>query len=333
MRKHNWNQIIEEIGRSKNILLTTHINPDGDGLGSEIAFYRILKKMGKNPTILNPSSLPDEYGFLQSNMEFAKYSPEIHKSILSETDLLMVFDIGNPSRLSRFGEDISKFKIKSICIDHHPSENSFFDLEVIDTTMPSTASLVYDLILEISHDMMDKNIADALYTGLMTDTGSFRFENADSSAFGMAIDMLKYGVKPSELYIKVYENRKPEQMLLLGLVLQNTSFSCNGKLAYFQITHEMIEQSGAHAKDVDGFTDFVRSTKGVEVAVMFLEMKPNRTRMNFRSRGRVSINQIAKKYGGGGHPFAAGAVLDEPMERIVNRVLDDLKALLDDLNE
>ena len=328
MKKHNWNPIIQLINKSNNILLTTHVNPDGDGLGSESAIYYCLKKMGKNPVIINASALPEEYIFLDVDKIFRKYSAEVYKDSLKNIDLLMVFDIGDPSRLSQLGKDISKLNITSICLDHHPSENHFFDLEVVDKDAPATVCLVYELIQSLSPELMDIKIAEALYTGILTDTGSFRFENTTISAMEMAIEMIRYGVKPSVIYQNVYENNRPEKIRLLGMVLQEVNYEEGGKLAWFQITQEHIKSAGATLEEVDGFTDFVRTAKGVEVAVMFLEVNKTRVRMNFRSKGEVIINQTAKKFGGGGHPFAAGAVVNLPLQNTIDDVLPEVRKLI-----
>jgi phosphoesterase RecJ-like protein len=328
MEKYNWNSIIQLINKSKHILLTTHINPDGDGLGSELAMYCCLKKLGKNPLILNVSKLPKEYEFLNRDSVFNQYEPDVHRKFLQTFDFVMVFDITNSSRITKLGIDLRELAIPSICIDHHPANHCNFDIKVIDEDAPATSCLVYELIKSISPDLMDKNIAEALYVGLLTDTGAFRFENTTPEALELAAKWIRYGLKPSDIYRNIYENKRPEQLKLLGMALQEVNFEVNGKIAWFKISGYQIKKAGASAEDVDGFTDFVRTIKGVEVAVMFLEVKPNAIRINFRSKGKLVINRLAEKFGGGGHPFAAGALLHLPLQEASEKVISEVIKLL-----
>jgi len=325
MRKHNWKQIIQEIKRSTNILITTHINPDGEGLGSEAAFYRYLKKMDKNPIILNSSAFLKEYAFLNEDEIFSQYDKVKHKKLLRGIDLIIILDVSSMSRLGKIYHDLDPLDVNMICIDHHPNHGNFFNISVIDETVSATACLIYELIKEISSELMDVKIAEALYTGVMTDTGSFRYENTTPHAMEIAIEMMHCGVKPSVVYRDVYENKKPEQMKLLGLALQEIKFEEDGKLAWFSITQEQIKSCGAVTEDVDGFTDYVRSIKGVEVIVMFLEINKKSVRMNFRSKGKVVVNQIAEKFNGGGHKFAAGAITKLTLDETINKVLPDVR--------
>lgn len=328
MGKYNWKSTIQLINKSKNILLTTHINPDGDGLGSELAMYYCLKKLNKNPLVLNVSKLPKEYEFLDKDSVFNQYKPDIHKKSLQTFDLVMVFDITNSSRITKLGIDLKELAIPSICIDHHSDNNCNFDIKVIDKDAPATSCLVYDFIISIFPDLMDKNIAEALYVGLLTDTGAFKFENTTAEVLELAAKWIRYGLKPSDIYRNIYENKKPEQLKLLGMALQKINFEGNGKIAWFKISRYQIKKAGASAEDVDGFADFVRAIKGVEVAVMFLEVKPNTIRINFRSKGKLVINKIAEKFGGGGHPFAAGALVHLPLQKACEKVILELVKLL-----
>ncbi len=342
MKKHNWKQIIQEIKRSTNILISTHINPDGDGLGSEAALYRYLKKMDKNPIILNSSSFVKEYAFLNEDEIFNQYDKVQHKKLLRGIDLIIILDVSSISRLGKIWHDLVPLDVNMICIDHHPpkvttvmkessrdsfggsfraNDGNFFNISVIDETASATACLIYELIKEISPELMDVKIAEALYAGVMTDTGSFRFENTTTNAMEMAIEMMNYGVKPSVVYRDVYENKKPAQMKLLGLALQEVKFEEDGKLAWFSITQEQIKSCGAVTEDVDGFTDYVRSINGIEVVVMFLEVNKKCVRMNFRSKGKVIVNRIAEKYNGGGHKFAAGAITKLTLDETIKQVL------------
>lgn len=328
MKKHEWQPIIDRIRASSKILLTTHINPDGDGLGAEAAMFHALTEIGKQPVIINDSSLSQEYQFLNNGQIFETYNSSAHQTILQNIDLVIVFDIGSPDRLGRLGKDLVAFGCPMICIDHHPNNHGRFQIAVIDTDAPATVSLVFELIMALDTRLMNKKIAESLYTGILTDTGSFRFDNITPEAFEMAAELMRYGVKPSEIYAHIYENSTPERTKLLGMILQEIHFDLEGRLAWFIITQKQIRKSGAKTEEVDGFTEVVRSIKGVEVAIMFLEVNKNRVRINFRSKGNFIINRVAQMFNGGGHPFAAGAALDTTIDEIVDKVLTEVRKLI-----
>jgi len=326
MQKHDWQKIIEKIGQSERILLTTHHNPDGDGLGAEAALFHCFRRLGKSPAILNSSALPPEYVFLNESEIFNTYQAGQTPEELEKFDLLMILDAGNTERLGPLGPVLKNVNLPTICIDHHPFNNCPADnASMIDVRAPATATLVFELIKIIAPQIIDLKIASALYVGLMTDTGSFRFENTTAETMEMAAELLRLGVQPGLIYRYVYENYRPERMKLLGMVLQDVQYEFDNRLAWFSVTREQIAAAGAILDEVDGFTDFVRSIKGVEVAVMFLQVRDSRTRMNFRSKGLITINDVARQFGGGGHPYAAGLVLDTGLDEAIRTVLPAIR--------
>ncbi len=324
--QHDWTDIINQIEKSQRILLTTHIHPDGDGLGSEAAMYYILKSLGKLPYISNISPLPPEYEFLNQGNIFHQFDAE--RDQIDQFDLALVLDIGAISRLGRIGDKIREQHIPTICIDHHPIRDASFDREVVDTSVSATAILIYEFIQRYHPCRMDKTIATALYTGILTDTGGFRFDNTDVTTMQIGADLIATGIKPGYIYREVYENRTPTQVKLMGMVLQDLEYELEGKLAWFTITRQLIRKAGSALEEVDGFTDLVRSIRGVEVAVMFLEVRDRRTRLNFRSKGKVIINGLAKQFQGGGHPFAAGAIMDLSVTQARKKVLPAVRRLI-----
>ncbi len=177
--------------------------------------------------------------------------------------------------------------------------------------------------METNPHLMNLAIANAIWVGIMSDTGSFRFENTTPKTMKLAAKLLDFGVTPGALYRHIYENKLPEQMLLLGMVLQNVKYECDGKLAWFFITQEMADKAGAKIEEVDGYTDYVRTTYGVEVAIMFLEREKENIRLNFRSKGNVIINEIARNHDGGGHVFAAGATIHSSIEKAEELIIPE----------
>ncbi|MFP4548523.1 MAG: DHH family phosphoesterase [Fidelibacterota bacterium] len=322
--------INKRISESYNILITSHVRPDGDALGSEAAVYHLLKRIRKNPKIYNSSPLPWEYNFLNEENIFHQYDAERDKESLQEFDLAVVLDVGSFSRLGELGEDLKNSNVPVICMDHHPIRSKEFEYELVDTDAAATCSLIYELIMETNPHLMNLDIANAIWVGIMTDTGSFRFENTTPKTMKIAARLLDFGVTPGALYRHIYENKLPEQMLLLGMVLQNVNYACDGKLAWFFITREMADKAGAKIEEVDGYTDFVRTTHGVEIAIMFLEREKKNIRLNFRSKGNVVINEIAKNHDGGGHKFAAGATIHKTIEEAEKIIIPEARQEIDD---
>jgi phosphoesterase RecJ-like protein len=326
-----WQQINEMIIASERILLTTHENPDGDGLGSASAMYYHLQEVGKECRIINCSDLPVEYDFLNQNIIFELYDVKEHDEWLEKCDLAIIFDVGDFKRVRGIKDAINRNEIKTINIDHHPhSDDHPFSLNVVDTNAAATGAIVFDYLKMARKKPMTKNMCEGLYTAIMTDTGSFRYSNTDAKCHEIAIECLKAGVETSRIYQRVYETKPQGGVRLLARVIDNITFDSSGELAWFSIDQKMLEAANASSKDVDGFTDFVRSIKGVEVAVMVFENGTNSCRINFRSKGKYAINDVAKYFGGGGHRFAAGAIVKGNKETIIPLVVTETKASLEE---
>ena len=326
-----WQQINEMIIASERILLTTHENPDGDGLGSASAMYYHLQEVGKECRIINCSDLPVEYDFLNQNIIFELYDVKEHDEWLEKCDLAIIFDVGDFKRVRGIKDAINRNEIKTINIDHHPhSDDHPFSLNVVDTNAAATGAIVFDYLKMARKKPMTKNMCEGLYTAIMTDTGSFRYSNTDAKCHEIAIECLKAGVETSRIYQRVYETKPQGGVRLLARVIDNITFDSSGELAWFSIDQKMLEAANASSKDVDGFTDFVRSIKGVEVAVMVFQNGTNSCRINFRSKGKYAINDVAKYFGGGGHRFAAGAIVKGNKETIIPLVVTETKASLEE---
>ena len=331
--QHNWKPIIEQMKSAGKILLTTHVNPDGDGVGSEMALYHCLMNMNIKTEIINSSAFPEEYGFLDPGKVIQQYNPEHDFKRLKEFDLIFIFDVGGITRIGILGDDLAKMEIPCICIDHHPENQIVCDYKVVDDKAPATTCLVYEMIKAIDIDHIDKQIAEAVWVGLMTDTGSFRFENANKKAFGIASELLEYDIKPNEIFKHVYESYSRQRMTLLGTILRTVHYENDGQLAWFTISQDDMKKAGAHLDEISGFTDFIRSIKGVEVSIMFLELESQKVRISFRSKGKVVVNNIARKFGGGGHFFAAGLAVEDTLGNVTAMVLPEVRKAIEQIKE
>jgi phosphoesterase RecJ-like protein len=323
-----WKSLHGALQKAQRILLSTHENPDGDGIGSQLAFCEHLKSIGKECRILNCSELPSIYEFLDKQSWIELYDHERDVSWLSGCDLALVFDLGDFRRLRAVGEDLLRHTVPLASIDHHP-QSGFEELGyklsyqylLLDYSAPSTGTLVWEYFSEYREETLTQSMAVDLYTALVTDTGSFRYDNTDERAHLMAIDLIRQGVKPSEVARRVYEQRERSQVRLLGILTDNLHYSNDGRIAWCALTQELLKSAEATRKDIDGFSDFIRTIKGVEVAVLMTELEGGGTKVNFRSKGTVAINDVAGQLGGGGHAFASGALVEEPWQGVIAMIL------------
>lgn len=321
----DWKKLNQKILSSSRIVLSTHQNPDGDGLGSASAMYHYIKSLEKDCKIIHISDFPNQYDFLNQNNAIETYNESDHDEWMQTSDLALIFDIGAYHRLGILGDILNKNNIYTVNIDHHPDLNDRrFNDKYINIDAAATGEMVYDFLID-NNINLNQLMAQGIYTAVMTDTGSFRHNNTNQKSHKIAMDCIDYGVDNSKIYQSIYENRSKAQVSLLAKVIDNLRYDSDGQIASFIISREMIESSGAIPQDIDGFTDFVRTIKGVEISIMIYESDSNRCRINFRSKGKYKINDVAKSFGGGGHKFAAGAIADGTSEIILQQVVDQTK--------
>ena len=319
----DWSKVDVVIKKASKILLTTHENPDGDGLGAEIGIYYHLKELGKDVRILNYSPLPTNFDFLNSDNVFETYNINKDEKWVLSVDLVIVFDVGDFKRTRTVADAVLKHKLKILNIDHHPHpENNSFTYNCVDLKAAATGSMVYRY-LKINRDKpIEKKSLEGIYTAVMTDTGCFKYSNTNIECHQIAIECLDGGVETHKIYQSIYENSTKPRMKLMGEFLSNINYELNGMFAWSLVTLEMLKNAKAETNDVEGFSDMARSITGVEVAVMILQQDENLCRINFRSKGRIVINDIAKSLGGGGHPLAAGAKIEGNIKTVRNIVVD-----------
>jgi phosphoesterase RecJ-like protein len=304
--------IIESHNR---FVLTSHVNPDGDGLGSEVALAHYLESKGKQVSILNCSATPENYLFLHTLHPIFQFDPPRHEDIVENAEVIILLDANDPDRLSAMTPFIMKSHAVKVCIDHHPEPGEFADLYLLDEQSPATGEIIYNFI-SLAGGTIDRVAATALYTAIMTDTGSFRYQKTDSEVHTIVAHLLQAGADPVVIYEQVYERTSAKRTRLLGMALANLQTLYDGKLAYIILTHEMFETTGTTEEDTDAFVPYTLTIDGVQIGLMFSEMD-NIVKVSFRSKGDIAINELAKEFGGNGHKNAAGA-------RIPNVKLDDV---------
>lgn len=318
----NWEQIVELIRRGRRFLITTHINPDGDAIGSEMALNHLLKALGKEVRIINDSPLPYYLTFLDPNKEIECLPNTLSVPLkLLSLDGIFILDISDWNRLGRLKEVIKESPVVKVCLDHHPPQDRLGDIAIIDEEACSAGILIFELInrLELT---LTKPMAEALYVSLLTDTGSFRFSNTNAKAHEMAAQLIKAGVISHEIYSKVYEQGSWEKMELWGKVISSIGSACQKQVAYLAVSQELLNTYRVHPDEIEGFVEFPRAIEGVEVVILFQETDKGKTRISLRSKGRVNVQEIARIFGGGGHPYAAGIRLEKPLSEAIRALLE-----------
>ncbi len=300
-------KIDQIIKKSNKIILSTHEKPDADGLGSCIAFYYYLKSINKDVQIIQPSQFPEDCNIINPDNIVETFTSNSISSIKS-CDLLILFDVGHYTRARDVSEIAIKNNIDIVSIDHHKNtKTDTFKAFLIDVDAPATGFLVWKLLNDFKFKKpWNLKISNALYAALMTDTGSFRYNNTTSKAHDMASELLSFGVKPYDIYVPFYEERSIKQLRLLSYVIDNIKFTINDKVCYAILDEKAFKNTNAKIEDVDGFTEFLRAIKGVEISFLITDHGDDTFRVNFRSKGNFTVNDIASNFKGGGHKFAAG---------------------------
>jgi phosphoesterase RecJ-like protein len=315
-------QILQHIKTHQRILIASHAEPDGDCLGSLVALGLALGKLDKTITLFNSSPIPAVYRFLPGVERIVKQIKEA-----KEYDLAVVLDCGD---ILRVGEDSSVVEQIPILIniDHHVSNTGFGDIQLIDTNACATAELVYRLIeaLEIP---FDKAIATAIYLGILTDTGSFRFSNTNPAAFAISKAMIDIGVEPHTVAQRVFGTYSLGRIKLLNMALNSIEISENGKLSLMTISRSMLNSTGTSTEDIDGLINYARRIEDVKVAALIHEIKNgagkftnmNRYHVSLRSDSTVDVATIANKFGGGGHTSAAGFQIESTLVALKEKII------------
>ncbi|MFH1191583.1 MAG: bifunctional oligoribonuclease/PAP phosphatase NrnA [Candidatus Omnitrophota bacterium] len=320
------NEICQSIEKYNNFLITAHISPEADALGSALGFYRLIKKLGKRAIIMSDDQLPYGYDFLPG-IKYIRRLGQKFKSI--KFDCLVVLDCADLKRTGR----VHKLNIDHkpvLNIDHHISNQAFGDVNWVDARASSCSEMIYRLYKHLRLPL-DKNTALVLYTGIMTDTGSFRYSNTSSSTFKAAAELLKFKINVARVYRYAYENILPSEVKSLLKLLLEIKFFGRGRIAALRIA---AEPSGAKIPGTDladYALNFGRAIKGVEVVVLFkdsLSLK-SQIRVNLRSQGKVDVNKIASFFGGGGHKTAAGCTIPGGFlavrGKVIAKICQDLK--------
>ncbi|MGB5896430.1 MAG: bifunctional oligoribonuclease/PAP phosphatase NrnA [Ignavibacteriaceae bacterium] len=316
-------KIIEE---NKSFLLTTHVNPDADAIGSEIAMYKILKALGKHVQIINHSSTPFNLEFFDPDNIILKFDEARDKKVFDETDVLIALDFNRTNRMVSMQKIFSDSNKIKVCIDHHQDPEDFVDHYFIDDQYSSTGHIICDFIEQTELVDLSYEIAYPLYAAIMTDTGSFRFEKTSSELHKIIARLLETGVDPVEVYDKIYDQSKISKIKLLGRSLDSLKLIDSDRIGYMNILQSTFIELGAFESDTENFVNYPLSIENVVLSLLFIELKDG-FKVSFRSKGNIPVNKIAANFGGGGHTNAAGArfhdsKMNDEMPKILNFTIE-----------
>ncbi len=318
-------EVVKATKGANKILVVGHIMPDGDDISSVLSLSIGLERSGKEVMSGIDWKIPWIFEELEEVRRIVDY--DSFKESGFQPDLMVVVDVSSPDRIGRFQELIGKVPVA--VIDHHSTNDQFANYNWVDKTFGACAQMVLRVNRELGVNY-DEGLATINLMGILTDTGFLRFPNADVRVYEDATELVRLGGKPHEISKMILENKRIEQFHLFAEVLEKMKLELNGKLVYSYITQEMYEKHGCTDEDSSGFVHELRSIRGVEVAVMFMEIRPKLVHVSMRSKDWFDLASFAKSIGGGGHPRAAGATIEgknvfEVMDEVVPRLKEEMK--------
>lgn len=315
-------QVLSLLLKNESFFITTHLKPDGDAIGSQIALGRFLKKLGKQVTMINSDPLPYNLFWLPGVNQVEVFDGSLRqREQIAEADLVVVVDTNALERLGKVAGPVQNSSGKKLLIDHHTHPERWFDVTYRRESASSTGELVYELITARHTDFIDSEIATALYTAIMTDTGSFRYDSVTPEVHRIVANLLELGdIRPAPIHISLYDTRTIHGLKLLARGLESITLCYEGQVGYMVISQRMVREVGSSLEETEGFVNYVLSIEGVNAALLFSETDSG-TKVSFRSKGDVFVNEWARSFGGGGHRNAAGAYIRRSLEEVVDEVI------------
>ncbi|MGW8282517.1 MAG: DHH family phosphoesterase [Gemmatimonadota bacterium] len=308
-RHADLERIIARLTPGLKVVLTTHVNADGDGAGSEAAFAGWLRRRGLVPVIVNPTPYPESFSYLLDGIPAWTPADEEGKAALREADFFLVLDTAEPSRLGSVFEHLSDREV--LTIDHHPPFGPpLGEISVRDPTACATGELVYELFRLADTEPTLKE-ATALYVAVVTDTGSFRFANTTPRTHEIAAELVRIGVEPEAMYRRLYATYTLEGLALTRRALEALEVHDELPVAWITLNPGDMEITGSAKDDLDAIVEYPRRIRGIEVAALFRGLPDGRTKVSLRSAGEADVAAVARELGGGGHTKAAGALVNK----------------------
>jgi phosphoesterase RecJ-like protein len=325
----DWHPLQQIIEGSERFVISSHVRPDADAIGSEIGLAGILESLGKSVRIINPSATPKHLAFLDPLALIKKIGDGVTADEACAADAHIVVDTSAWQQLVDVGAVLKKTSARKVVIDHHVSSDDLAALEFKDVTASATGMLITELA-EFLGVPITGSTANALFCAVATDTGWFRFPNADARTFHTAARLIDAGVQPSLLYRQLYERSSAARLRLHAVVLNRVQFEFDGRLGHTYVLLKDFEETGAHPTDTEDLVNDCLKVEGVECGFILVEQRSGQIKASLRSRSGVNVAKVAEQFGGGGHKQAAGATLPRPLASAQATILQAMKTALDE---
>lgn len=317
------------LANSTNIVIITHPSPDGDAIGSSLGLMHFLNKLQHNTNVIIPDASPSFLHWLPGNNQIIDFSaqPGIAKNIISNSNVIFCLDFNSLSRIKNLGTIIQESSSTKVLIDHHRQPENFANYNFVDIEACSTAQLIYEFIEALEKtNLIDKNIATCIYTGILTDTGSFRFPSTTSHTLRIVANLIDSGAENAKIYDSIYDNYSENRLRLLGYTLQNKmEIYHQYGAALISLSNKELSNFSFVKGDTEGIVNYPLSIEGIKLSVLIIE-KDNTIKLSLRSKGNFSVNDLARKhFTGGGHTNAAGATSDLNLENTIIKVRELFK--------
>jgi phosphoesterase RecJ-like protein len=321
----DWKPFVEIVRPRQRFLMTTHVRPDGDALGSMLALADVLERQGKLSHMVVASSIPPRYDFLDPGRRVRRFEPPGDQ--YRDAEAVIVLDTGAWGQLGDFGAFLRSLTVPKMVIDHHVTQDDLGAVRFVDATAEATGRLVYEATSAFGVSL-SADAAQALFVALAMDTGWFRHSNTTPATFALAARLQEAGARPTEAYEQLFERSRLGRLKLRGLVLQRVQAAHGGRTAFTEIHKGDYEATGSTPQDSEDLINDI-TLDGAEVRLFFMEQPRGGVKVSFRSRARIDVARIAERFGGGGHRLASGATLPDPLEDARARVLAAVAAALD----
>ena len=323
----DWSAFVEIIKAHQKFVLTSHIRPDCDALGSELGMAGVLEALGKDVVIVNGHSTPPNLAFIDPTQRIRTIGEDIQLEDLEDREVLMVLDTSAWAQLGPMGDVLKATSAKKIILDHHVSSDDLGAEPFKNTEAEATGRLVLEAAEQLSVQLTPE-IATPLFAAVATDTGWYRFASAGSGTYRLAAKLIDAGASPPEIYGELYEQETLGRCRLRGVILSRLETELDGRLVHTYVLKEDFDKCGAVPQDTEDAINLSLAISGTEFAIILVEQKTGGFKLSFRSRCALDCSKVAEHFGGGGHKAAAGAFIDEPFETAQSAVLDHVRPLL-----
>ena len=327
-----WEKVAEKLEgarrEGRGVVLATHVNADGDGLGSEIGLYYFLKSRGHQVAMINNDPVPKKYTFLKGTDQILVYDEGRPRELIRDASIFIVLDNSSPARLGRLLAPVQASGAFKICIDHHADVEPFWDLNCVDSEASASGQLVYQAIRAMG-GAIGPEMAEALYVSFVTDTGHFRFSKSTAEVHRIIANLMDTGaISPPKIYRALFEGVSPALNRMVGWALSNSRYEYGGRFAWAALTRKQLDECDGHEEDTSDQVNMLLAVEGVVAAALFKELPEGRTKVSLRSLGSVDVNRLASRFGGGGHTNASGILMTGDYEEGVRKVVEGMKEVL-----